>query len=424
MRWVGAAFAILVMAGDAGASPLELYGFGARSPAMAGTGVATTIGYESVYLNPAGLADVKRKRLSVGGILGDIALELNRGAPGQEFEAAASDPSATIFGGEIPLPLGGKLKDRVGIGIGLHIPTGSLVRVDVPLPGDPGFALLQTRSNVIGIQLAAGVKLSDRWRVGVGFLALAALRGTIDVTVDGAGRFSSLSEQRVISDFAPILGARYLMNDSWRFGATVRGASRSDYDILVTNDLADSLPLSIPTLRIKGAAQYDPLIVAAEAAFRVNRYLVLGAQLDYQRWSHFPPPTENPLENQAPIEDPGFSDTVVPRVSAEVGFSSGDLDLRWRAGAAFIKSPAPHMNGRQALLDNDRILGSFGFGIHATRWRVPLYLDAWFQMHQLLSRRHTKDLTTFFEPGEVVPFSTIDTGGSIVVGGVMVGVDL
>ena len=61
-----ACVAILLSASTATASPLDLFGFGGRSPGMAGTGVALSTGYDSVYLNPAGLADVCCKRLTLG----------------------------------------------------------------------------------------------------------------------------------------------------------------------------------------------------------------------------------------------------------------------------------------------------------------------------------------------------------------------
>ena len=55
-----------------------------------------------------------------------------------------------------------------------------------PVAGEPYFALLESRSDVIGIMVAGGIKLGDDWRVGGGILALAALRGRIFVDVDSA----------------------------------------------------------------------------------------------------------------------------------------------------------------------------------------------------------------------------------------------
>ena len=57
---IGAAALVFVLAAPpAQASPLDLFGVGGRSPAMAGTGVADTSSYEAAFLNPAGV-DLRR----------------------------------------------------------------------------------------------------------------------------------------------------------------------------------------------------------------------------------------------------------------------------------------------------------------------------------------------------------------------------
>src|SRR5262245_12724445 len=112
--------ALLLAPRAAAASPLELYGFGGRSPALAGTGQSDAAGFDSTYLNPAGLAEVPRKRLTVGYLYGDFALEID-GDP-----TDTERPKGLTFGAALPLPLGGAAAGRVGLGIALFIPTGTL----------------------------------------------------------------------------------------------------------------------------------------------------------------------------------------------------------------------------------------------------------------------------------------------------------
>lgn len=405
------------------ASPLELYGFGGRSPALAGTGETDAAGFDSTYLNPAGLAEVDRRRLSFGYLYGDFALEMDGADTGTER------PRGLSFGAALPLPLGGALKGRVGLGLGFLVPTGTLTRVRVPLPGDPVYALLETRSQTLGILLATGVRLSDRWRAGIGLLALAALRGYIFVDIDAAQRFTSDSEQRLVTHFAPIAGVTWdppmRLFRQVRFGLTVRGASRSDYDIAVTNDLASELPLSLPPIRIAGVAQYDPWTVDLEASWRASRALTAYALLSFQHWSDFPLPTENPLATAAAQEEPGFHDTLRPHLGAELRPDGGALGgaLALRAGYAFLMSPAPEMKTRQSLLDNHRHMFSAGAGLAWPDAWLPLHVDAWFQLHLLQPRSHRKDPDAF-GPDMPLPFETISTRGRIVVGGLMLGVDL
>ena len=417
---VALAAALVLAARPAAGSPLELYGFGGRSPALAGTGGTDAAGFDSAYLNPAGLAEVPRKRLSVGYLYGDFALRMDGEDTGTER------PRGLSFGAALPLPLGGALRDRVGLGLGFYVPTGTLTRVRVPLPGDPVYALLETRSQTLGILLGGGVKISDRWRAGIGLLALAALRGYIFVDVDAAKRFSTDSEQRIVTNFAPVAGVTWdapFFPDG-RFGLTVRGASRSDYDIEVTNDLASELPLSLPPLRIAGVAQYDPWTVDLETSWRANRALTAYALLSFQHWSDFPLPTENPLATAPAQEEPSFHDTLRPHAGAELrtaGPLGGDLALR--AGYAFLMTPAPEQKTHQSLLDNNRHLFSAGAGLAWPDSAVPLHIDAWFQLHVLQPRSHTKDPDAF-GPDMPLPFDTISTRGHIIVGGLTLGVDL
>jgi long-chain fatty acid transport protein len=318
-----------------------------------------------------------------------------------------------VIGGALPIPFGGALRDRVGLGLGFYVPTNVLNRARAPRPGTPFYALLENRSQVIGLQVGVGVRISRRWSVGAGFLALAALRGRIEISADNAGRFTTISEQQLISHFAPIFGARFNAR-RWTFGATLRFASRSSYDILVANDLDDYLPLTLPELNITGVAQYDPLTLALEAAWRPRRGLLVTGGLAYQHWSDFPLPTENPVVGMPPQEPPGFHDTVVPRIGVEWLSGYSALTVALRAGYFFVASPAPEMKGQQTLLDNHRHAVSVGLGLLDPTGKVPIHVDLWVQGHFLLARHHDRP------DGQ----DDIDTSGSMFVGGLVLGVDL
>jgi long-chain fatty acid transport protein len=417
----GAAISVAILAvvvaaspRPAAASPLELFGFGARSPALAGTGVASSDGYESVYLNPAGLAKVPGKRATVGLVGGDFRLEM-------DGEDTGTEPAkGLVIGGEFPLPLGGSMKDRVGFGFGFWVPAVALNRARAPFPGTPTFTLLENRSHVIALQIAAGVKINEKLDVGAGVIALAVLRGGIHVSTDSAGRFATTSEQQLLTRFAPVAGVRWKHSDRLDLGAVLRWVSRSDYDIAVTTDIGDVVPIQLPPIRIAGNAQYDPLTVAVEAAWRIRPDLLWSGQLQWQHWSAFPLPTLNPVSGTPPQEAPGFHDTVVPRASLEWTRELGAVRVVGRAGAAFHLSPAKEASGRQSFLDNHRMVGSVGLGLALPRSSVPLYLDAWFQHHYLIPRRHEKNPDAF-DPGDEIPFDVLDTKGEVLVGGLCVG---
>jgi long-chain fatty acid transport protein len=401
-----ACLGIAAAARPAHASPLEMFGFGGRSPGMAATGVADAAGFDSVYLNPAGLADVHRKRMSVGTLVGAFDLK--------GIDRTVDAAVAAELGGALPIPLGGVMKSRVGLGLGFYVPTAVLLTARAPEPGTPYFALLENRAQVVGIQIGLGVKITDRWSAGAGVLALSALKGTIHVSVDAAGRFTSISEQQLIAQYAPIFGTRYKLSTVWQFGATLRFPSRSDYDIDVTNDLAKALPVTLPELRFAGAAQYDPLTVAAEASWLARKHLRVNLQLAWEHWSAFPLPTENPVAAMPPQASPGFHDTVVPRAAVEWTHQHGKLELDLRAGYFFAWSPAPEMKGMQAFIDNHRHVFSLGLGLSAPSSKLPFCVDAWFQAHVLQPRTTDRP-----DPG-----TDVKTSGAIYAGGLMVGVDL
>lgn len=406
------ALALVAAAAPASASPLDLFGFGGRSPGLAGAGVASAEDFDAVYLNPAGLAYATRKRATVGGLAAAMRLEL--GADDYPVEG----PRGLEIGGQVPMPLGGALRDRVGLGFGFYVPSEAINRARAPFAGEPSFVLLESRAFVVGLLVGVGVRVTPRLAVGLSVNALAVLRGTIDVTIDGAGRFTTQSEQRLLTRFAPIVGARYRLRDDLDLGLVVRAPSRSDYDITVTSDLGDALPLTLPEIAIAGTAQYDPLTVAAEAAWRPLPSLALTGHLAWHRWSAFPRPTRNPVEGNPPQPDLGFRDIVVPRAAVEYRRAALGGEVTTRAGYAFHLSPAPEQRGRELLLDNHRHQLGLGLGLAWPGRALPLHVDAWVQLHHLVHRRHERDPAV---PGNQLSFST---AGDLVVGGVTVGVDL
>lgn len=400
------------------ASPVELYGFGGRSTAMAGSGVGSCASFDCVYLNPAGLARVRDKFITGGFTYSNFDLDID-GSPSD-----AENSLALTFGLTVPLRLGGSMKDRLTIALGIMVPRNAVARARAPKLGEPTFALLDSRAEIVGIQVAFGYALSEHWSLGAGVLALATLEGLIHVDVDGAGRFRTRSEQAVKADYAPVFGARYEdPNSSYRIGLSARGESTAGYDIEITNDLSASLPLSLPLLQIIGTPQYDPAMVAAELVYQANASLSVSGQLEYKRWSGYLRPNENPLPDGVMLPAPNFRDTVVPRIGAEWSRWVGTTELTWRAGYAYLHSPAPEMRGPQSLLDNHRHLMALGLGLAWPKGRYPFRLDLWVQNHELIGRTHYKDESLYEEPSDR-PFANVHGDGRILTSGFTLGVRL
>lgn len=397
---------VLLLGPPAAASPAQLFGFGGRSPALGGTGVADARGLDAVYLNPAALGDVQGRHVTVGTLAGSFDV---RGV-----ERDIDDALNLLIGIDLNLPFGGALQGRVGFAVGVSFPSEVITRARAPRPGTPYYVLLESRTQTIGVHAGIGVRLTQRWAVGAGLLALGAVRGRLDIVSDAAGRIAATTEAGLVNDIAPLLGAHYRARSNLDLGMALRFKSQSTYRIDVDTDLGNQVPITIPPILLAGIAQYDPLTLAVEAAWRPRPTWKLTAQLAWEHWSDFSQPSENPIPLAGARPSPGFHDVVVPRLGAEWLHVTPWTRVAVRAGYFFAWSPAPEMTGELTLLDNHRHVFSLGLGWAKPRASIPLRVDAWVQLHALMPRTHDRP------PG----MADLDTGGAVYAGGLTVGVEL
>ena len=354
-----------------------MFGMGARSPGMAGTGVADAEGYDATYTNPAGLVGPTNRRLSLGYVHAGYALNMD----GMHRPVDKTD--GLILGADIPIPFGGILRDRIALGLGFYFPFGVINRARSPFPDEPRLALLDNRTQVVSVLVAAGVRLHERVDVGIGVLALAALVGNIQIQPVG-GRITTVAEEQLTTSLAPIIGARVRTFRWLTLGAVFRGESKSTYDIEITNSLGSLLPLTLPTLRIAGVAQFDPMQAAVEGAFRPLRWLTIDAGVTWKHWSSFGLPTENATLGAPPQPAPGFVDTAVPRLAVEATRRWLRLSLSGRAGYFYEPTGARG----PVLLDADRHVLTFGAGLTWTSRLTTLQVDAFVQWHHAQANEH------------------------------------
>lgn len=392
------------------ANNLDLFGYGLRGVSMGGAVVATASGHESVYYNPGGLAFDVDLTFSLAYQEGSFDLELN--GAGQEV---ASIP-ALVLGFGVPIPLGGWLKERLALGLGFVIPRTSVLVADIPPPGEPRFALLESRGQTVSLQAALGLRLTDELGIGGGVLALAELEGAIDVAPNSEGRVGASVRDSIVADYSPVLGVQWHPRPWLAAGVAFRGESEANFSVPITVALGDSFNIPVPTLLLEGTAQYDPRQVGAEVAWRPAEGATLGLGVTWKQWSRFP----NPIRYASVPADfpaqpsPDFEDTLVWRLGGEWPLPLPALPLRLipRAGFTWEPTPAPLQTGYHGYLDNDRAILCLGLG---TRWE-NLRLDLGGQLHLLSERRATKE-----QPPEDGPASWTH-GGSITFYGAELGV--
>ncbi|MEM1415695.1 MAG: hypothetical protein AAGH15_12380 [Myxococcota bacterium] len=410
-----AAACVLALAAPAHATPPDVFGFGPRTSAMGMTGTAYARDYEAVWANPAGLAQARVTGLSLGYVGGQYRLRLDGQDPAAAYRAygipddvAPGAFHAATIGFHLPLPFGGALEDVFVLGAGFYTPRSTVLQTDVFFAEVPQFPVVN-RVGAVHVHLALGIDLG-RWvpglRLGFGASALARLSGTLDVFLDEADQFVSLTETQVLSVFNPTVGAQLDLGEDWTLGVVFRDrvAANIDIDIEVTN-----LPVEIPRITVAALPQYDPHTLAAELAYRPTRCLLLAAHLSYRFWSDYPGVLSRATDfsNQPPR--PEFSDTISPRVGVEWSLGAPRFGGALRAGYAYEPTPAPPARSAPALdaegnvridegsalttplryVDADRHVLSGGGGLHwATELGLDVRVDAFVQAQRWAARRH------------------------------------
>jgi long-chain fatty acid transport protein len=370
--------AVVLSGAEALASPQDLSGFGARSPALAGTGATWADDYTAVHANPAGLSRARRRQFTLGYAVAGFELSLG-GA-----HVAADPGRATIIGLTLPVPLRGPLQDRVAVGVGFHTPLAVVVRGRILRPETPQYGTLVDRVQSVAVQLGAGLDLGYGLRAGGGVAALAGLTGSVLVAADATGRASSRIDDQLVASYAPVLGASF-ERGPFSVALTLRGSLVARF--LVTIEARD-LGVTIPVLDISGVAQYDPAQAHLEFGYAHGGYTAALAAT-FKRWGAYPGPVTATTEGSPAPPAADFVDTVVLRGALERRWALPDGALFALRGGVFLEpTPAPSATAARAHLDNARLALCAGVGLGAEALGTRALLDVYVQHHTLFTRTH------------------------------------
>jgi long-chain fatty acid transport protein len=404
-----AALAAFIMVGPAHAGNQDLYGFGARGPALGGASVAFARGFEAIWYNPAGLVDGGARAFTIGFQATSFDLEVLSPRPESVEGAADQEPiSGVTLGVNVVIPLTGWLQDRIALGLGLYIPTQTLLSAQIPRPYSPQFSLVADRARTLSISAAIAFEFTEWLRLGVGVRALAGLTGLIEVAPNELGAIGSNVEDQLVARYSPLIGIWAAPHPDVAIGLAFRGALGGTFDLPVRADLGDALPLQVPELRIAGMAVYDPGQISAHIGWKPNEHISVESGITWRQWSEFPTPIENStvaLPAQPPLD---FRDTIAPRIGFESPWDLGSWRLTGRLGYAWEPTPVPDQTDQHNFLDSDRhVVGwglGVGYGAPGERFRVDI--DLYGQVHVLSERFATKDLDI---PGDA--FTATDNKG-------------
>jgi long-subunit fatty acid transport protein len=387
--WLALVFCAAPLA--ARANPLTIYGFNPRAVSMAGAHVAEADDASATYYNPALLT--RRSRVTFGFGLQYVRPHLSV----EEVHHHFSEDEMPVFPDDfaqwtlgVVFPLGGKVKNRVVLGVALTMPHGYIVRIHTVDPAHPSFYLYQSSAQKLVILPAIAVRIGRYASVGVGLQVLARFGGDTTVAVD---LFSRRVRQREMlislqTTEALVLGASVGPFHGVSAGLVFRQAIGLEYVVPANIVMEDIGSLD---LRLQGMALWSPHEFGMGAAWEIpSTHTVVSADLTYALWNQAPSPEVTVvMDTGGPVLDglglaaaldlcsdrllrsesgevacvpysPGFVDNLTPRIGIEHPLSK---NLVVRAGYAYRPTPIPNQVGRTNYLDASTHLLSAGLGV-------------------------------------------------------------
>ena len=386
------AFAGLLGPRYARANPMDMYGLGSRSVALAGAVTADVEDFSANYYNPAGLVRGRRVRLE-----GGYTYAVNRlTANGRDNHV---DPVHGLFGGVVaPTHLFGV---PFALGLALFVPDDRLARSRLLAESQPRWELYDNRVQRLyfagslalepfrGLRLGAGVSYVASTRGAIG------LRGTVPAVSPNDAQLYHTVDADVLSVFYPQAGIQIDPHPRVSFGLTYRGEFRFrldldaqlDIDLLVgrRNDPNAQHAQALILLRERAVTAFLPQQVAMGLALRPRDDLTVYLDATWVNWSAYISPTADVDIDTRYQLPPGsssltlpaippstrgqparFHDTLTPRASVEFRRTLGEFRAALRAGYRFDPTPVPDQtSSAMNFLDSNRHVVSAGLG--ATR---------------------------------------------------------
>ncbi len=392
------------------ADPYSLYGFGPRAAAMGGAMTAEANDYSAVFYNPALLVD--RTDVNFG-----ASFQFHRMVSNVQAKDLAKDldcancnmPDTVGTSLGLVFPLGGKVKNHLAFGLGVYVPTAVLLRLNSPPATTPYWYRYNGNPERLQLHIAAGIKIVEWLKIGLGVQVLADLIGTsANVGVDlfskeiKSGDINAYLGTRV----APVFSVHLVPIKRLRLGVTFKYEMKLNYKIPATVDIAGIGTLGFV---ISGTAHFTPHTLNFGAAFDVTDNFTLTAEGEWQNWSAAPSPYAGiiidlsgptlealglgkALDVSSPDRKTGFLDTLGVRAGAEYRVTER---FTARLGAFLRPTPVPKQDTQGTnLMDNTTvgITGGIGFNFPDPLeiFAHPIQIDLAGQAQMVLAREAKK----------------------------------
>ncbi|MDR0965786.1 MAG: outer membrane protein transport protein [Myxococcales bacterium] len=404
------------------ANTFDFYGFEPRGMGMAGAQVATADDHTAAYFNPSLLAF--QKSASVGASFNWINPNMDVSTIDDDLrplKPVSPDDSLGWTLGFV-FPFGGKLENRLSLGVGLSLPTAAVLRAETIDPNRPNWYHHQSGNERLTIAASLGVRITDWLSLGVGLQVLGGIIGNIDFELDATEfTFDSRAfKADVLTAMSPLAGLTLNFDAiGLRIGFGYRGPIEVEYSLptvfRVMGDLGDGRKeLAVIDFLVTGIVHYSPHTFTFGAQWKVIDPLLLTLEARFALWSKAPDPTVNVrlgLDSDVELlqellgdsfdatgkgSAPQFSDTLSLRLGVEYWFVPQAFALR--AGYAFIPTPIPLQNGSTNFLDGDTHAVSIGAGLFFRDpleiFKEPIAFEVAYQMHIIPEREATKQASS------------------------------
>jgi hypothetical protein len=291
-----------------------------------------------------------------------------------------------VIGATSPAPLGGFLKDRIHVGVGLYLLPTTVVQVIARQPDEPFFPYYDNRTQRLVVLPVIAARVHDDVSIGIGLNILAGLSGQVLATPGPTRAIEARVDEEIFTTVKFNAGVRWhlpLMD--------VALVYRQEFSVpftTVTNNEVAGEPID---LDIHADGLYTPHEFTVGSAFHLGG---VEATLDFtwSLWSLYDGPyvqvdSELPLvgglRGNLPIVP--YEDTFAVRsgivVPLRVSSSGTRIDLR--GGVAFETSPLPdEQPGVTNQIDGAKLTFSAGAGLIIPRRKgaVKIYLHAQAQL--------------------------------------------
>ena len=357
------ATALLIFPMTAPASSLHLYGAGALSVGMAGTHEAIAENYLATWANPANLALNKRVHFGIGSHMIQARFAVDRTGGEQQYPTVLPNNMVLAHLG-VSSPIGGIFKNRLGIGIHLHIPTGAPTRIAARDHRTPQVAIYDSIENRLAINMGFGAKVFDWLSVGAAFQLLASLEGRADFSLSILDRRFNRRALHIdlFSSLSPIASILLQPTEDTRVTVTWRSAASVHFKLPVRVDIEQVGKLQF---EVEGIGLYTPDQLVLAASQRLGQWTVTAAAT-WARWSQLPPmaPRIELRIDESVIASGSESNQLIVVRNRPVPMAAKDIIIprfgaQWhaselvtaRAGVRFRPTPLPKADGSANYLD-------------------------------------------------------------------------